>query len=103
MSGYLIANYEITNAGDYEGYALAMASTLQAHGGETIVTDYQSEAIKGSPAKVTVVLRFSSKQAARTWYDSPEYQQIVHLRTDNCEGFVVITDEFAFASGDLVS
>lgn len=103
MSGYLIANFEITNAGAYEGYAPAMTSTLQAHGGETIVAAYQSETIEGSPAKVTMVLRFASKQAARAWYDSPEYQDIIHLRTDNSEGFVVIADEFALASGDLVS
>ena len=42
---------------------------------------------------VTIVLRFSSKEAARTWYDSPEYQAIVGLRTDNTDGFVVFDSD----------
>ena len=103
MSGYVIANFEITNSDGYEGYVPAVIPILAEHGAEILVTDYQSETIEGTPAKVTVVLRFKSKQAARTWYDSPEYQAILRLRTDNSEGFVVIADEFALASGDLVS
>jgi uncharacterized protein (DUF1330 family) len=41
-----------------------------------------------------VVLRFPSKEAAQGWYDSPEYQAVVHLRTDNSRGTLVICDEF---------
>ena len=43
---------------------------------------------------VTIVIRFASKAAARAWYDSPEYQKIVGLRTYNSEGVVVFADEF---------
>ena len=32
--------------------------------------------------------------AARAWYDSPEYQKIVDLRTDNSEGVLILADEF---------
>ncbi|CAN0500184.1 unnamed protein product [Phaeothamnion confervicola] len=103
MSGYIMANFELTDPVGYDGYVPAVIPTLQAHGAEILVADYHSETIEGTPSKVTVVLRFPSKQAARAWYDSPEYQTIVHLRTDNSEGFVVIADEFAIASGDLVS
>ena len=50
------------------------------------------------PAYRDVVLKFSSKEALRTWYDSPEYQQIIHLRTDNTEGHVVFAEEFVMPS-----
>ena len=40
------------------------------------------------------MLKFPSKEALRAWYDSPEYQEIIHLRTDNTEGFVVFAEEF---------
>ena len=94
MAGYLIANYRITNPETYEAYPPAVMPTLNAHGGEVLVADYASEPIEGEPSSVTVVVRFPSKESARAWYDSPEYQKIIHLRTDNSEGIVVFADGF---------
>jgi uncharacterized protein (DUF1330 family) len=37
-------------------------------------------------------LRFATKSAARAWYESPEYQAISHLRTDNTEGIGVLAE-----------
>jgi len=65
-----------------------------ASGGEILVADPESEAMDGQPEHVTVVIKFPSKEAARAWYNSAEYQEIVHLRTDNTEGFLALTDEF---------
>jgi uncharacterized protein (DUF1330 family) len=94
MAGYLIANYRITNAQAYGAYPPAVIPTLMAHNAEVLVADYESEPVEGEPASVTIVLKFVSKEAARAWYDSPEYQEIVGLRTDNSEGFVVFADGF---------
>ncbi|MFQ5691297.1 MAG: DUF1330 domain-containing protein [Gemmatimonadota bacterium] len=95
MAAYLVANYRITNSESYAAYPPAVVPTLASHDAEILVADYESEALEGDPSSVTVVLRFPSKEAARAWYDSPEYQSIVHLRTDNSQGFVVLTEEFA--------
>ena len=38
------------------------------------------------------MLRFASKAAVKAWYESPEYQAIRHLRTDNTEGIGVIAE-----------
>jgi uncharacterized protein (DUF1330 family) len=94
MAGYLIANYRITNPEGFEQYVPAALTTLAAHGVEVLVADRESEPLEGEPLSVTIVMKFASKAAARAWYDSPEYQEIVHLRTDNTEGFVVLADEF---------
>ena len=94
MAGYLIANYRITDAEAYKAYPPAVIPTLMAHGAEVLVADYESEVVEGKPASVTIVLKFPSMEAARTWYDSPEYRQIVGLRTENSEGFVVFADGF---------
>ncbi len=94
MAGYFIANARITNADGFEAYLAAVGPTIAAHGGEILVGVRGSEAVEGAPRPVTVVLRFPSKEALRAWYDSPEYQEIIHLRTDNTEGFVVFADEF---------
>lgn len=58
------------------------------------MADYNSEVAEGSPSNVSVVLRFASKAAAHAWYNSPEYQAIIHHRTDNSEGIVVFADQF---------
>ena len=94
MPGYLIANYKLTNPEGYEGYVPAVLPTLEAHAAEVLVADYESEAVEGSPYNVTIVLKFPTKEAARAWYHSPEYQRIISLRTDNTEGFVVFADHF---------
>ena len=94
MSAYLVANYKLTNPEAYRAYVPAVLPTLEAHGAEVLVADYESEAIEGAPHRVTIVLRFPSKEAARAWYRSPEYQAIIKLRTDHSDGFVVFAEHF---------
>lgn len=95
MAAYLVANYRITNAEAYRAYPPAVIPTLAAHGGEVLVADYETEVVESPASSVTVVVKFPSKEAARAWYESPEYQEILHRRIDNSEGFLVFTDAFA--------
>jgi len=92
MAGYFVANYTITNQAEYAQYLAAVGPILKAHGAENIVIDRDSEPLEGSAGQVTVVLRFASKAAAKAWYESAEYQAILHLRTDNTEGIGVIAE-----------
>ena len=41
-----------------------------------------------------MIIKFESKEALNAWYNSPEYQEIIHLRTDNSEGIAVAVGEF---------
>ena len=92
MAGYFVANYTITNQAEYKQYIAAVGPILKAYGAENIVVDRDSVLLEGSAGQVTVVLRFATKAAAQTWYESPEYQAIMHLRTDNTEGIGVIAE-----------
>lgn len=92
MAGYFIANYTINDQAEYQKYMAAVGPILQAHGAEIVVVDRDSVPLEGSAGHVTVVLKFATKAAAQAWYESPEYQAIVHLRTDNAEGIGVITE-----------
>lgn len=94
MAAYLIANYQITNPEAYAAYPPAVVPTLMAHGAEVLVADYDSEFIEGEARSVSVVLKFPSKEAARAWYESEEYQAIMHHRKDNSEGYLLFADEF---------
>lgn len=92
MAAYMVFNYRITDQDAYKPYLGQVVDTLKAHGAEIVVADFESEAIEGDPGHVTVVLKFASKEAARGWFDSPEYQAIIGLRTDNSTGIAVLTN-----------
>jgi len=92
MAGYFIANYTITNQAGYDEYVAAVRPILDAHGAERVVVDRGSVLLEGPAGQVSVVLRFASKAAAMAWYESPQYQAIVHLRTDNTVGTAAIAE-----------
>jgi uncharacterized protein (DUF1330 family) len=92
MAGYFVANYTITNQAEYKEYLAAVGPMLEAHGAEVIIVDRGCQLLEGSAGQVTVVLRFATKAAAQAWYESPEYQAIRPLRTDNSEGIGVIAE-----------
>ena len=94
MTAYAIVNYTITNAEAYKAYTASVLPTIISHGGEILVAGPGSKVIEGSPAPITVVLKFPSQQALQDWYDSPEYQAIIHHRLENTEGSMVFADEF---------
>jgi uncharacterized protein (DUF1330 family) len=95
MATYLVANYRVTNPDGYAEYLSTVGPTLEPYGGELLVADFESAIIEGSPFPVTIVVKFPSQQSANDWYRSEEYQEVVHHRTDNTEGFVVFADGIA--------
>lgn len=94
MTAYFIASYRLTDPAGYEPYVPAVIPTLMAANCEVLAADYASQALEGAPNDVTVILKFGSKAAGMAWYDSPEYQSIKHLRTDNSEGTAVLVDQW---------
>lgn len=93
MSAYFVANFAITNQDGYQLYLQKVRKVLMEHGAEVLVADYSSEAMEGTPAPVTVILKFPSKEAAKGWHESPDYRAIVHHRLDNTEAGVGILCE----------
>ena len=94
MAAYLVANFTLTNPSGYKSYVAAVLPTLEKHGAEVLVADYESQSLEGKSGLVTVVIKFASREALSGWYQSPEYRKIIHLRTDNSEGMVVAASEF---------
>lgn len=95
MPAYLVASYRITDPDGYAPYPQAVAPTLVPFEGELVVADFASESVEGEPLPVTIIVRFPTKDAARAWYHSAEYQAIVKLRSDNTEGSLVFVDGVA--------
>lgn len=86
MSAYVIARYRITDPEGYAGYGPLAGPSVAKHGGEVVVADQSALAMEGEQPDNVVVLRFPSVDAARTWYESEDYQAAVPHRTKHTEG-----------------
>ena len=88
VAAYFLGNFKVTNAEGFEKYRDLVTKTIRDHGGEYIAVDMNSVAVEGDAEHLSVVLKFPDMEALQGWYDSPEYQEIHPLRTDNSEGTV---------------
>lgn len=87
-SAYYVAHYTINDADMYGQYTSRVGDTLAPYNAELVVVDMQSAIKEGTPGPATIVLRFPSMEALEGWYNSPAYQEIIHLRTDSIDGQV---------------
>ena len=69
---------------------------IAAHGGRYIIRGAPLDHVEGKlPFKRLVVLEFPSVEAARGFYNSPEYQPVKKLRTDSATSDIAIVDGYA--------
>jgi uncharacterized protein (DUF1330 family) len=67
-------------------------ATLDPFDGKFIVQGGEVEVVEGSWAESVIVLSFPDMTKVRSWYQSPAYQAIRHLRTDHLVGDVTLVD-----------
>lgn len=95
MSAYVIANYNVVDPEMFGNYPEPAMKTVMDHGGKFLVVgglpDFaQPNVMDGSDEHaVIIVIEFPSQEALDGWYNSPEYQEIVSLRTDSTEGWAM--------------
>lgn len=81
MSAYVIVEANVTDPEQYKRYGTAVPATLEAHGGRFLVRGGDRAVLEGDwdPPRV-VVLEFEDLDAAKRWYESPEYTEARGLR-----------------------
>jgi uncharacterized protein (DUF1330 family) len=81
MPAYVIYQGEVLDPERYDEYKAKGAASILAAGGRYLVRGGDVEVLEGeAPAGRTVVLEFSSMQAAMDWYRSDEYTEIRKIR-----------------------
>jgi uncharacterized protein (DUF1330 family) len=96
MVAYVIANVDVRDIEAYEAYRSRTLQTITAHGGRFIVRGGDVHVLEGEPAvHRLVIIEFPDKDAARRWYESPEYQEIIPLRTSTSNGALFIVEGLA--------
>ncbi|WP_431927925.1 DUF1330 domain-containing protein [Amycolatopsis tucumanensis] len=93
MTAYVIAHLMPAEPhADIAEYLERIQSTLDPFGGRFLVHGAPVEVREGDWPGHLVMIGFPTAADARTWYDSPAYQEIVPLRADHIPGSVVIVD-----------
>lgn len=93
MKGYIVANVTVGDADAYEAYRSKVEAIIERHGGRYLVRGGAVEVREGEPGIARlVILEFPSVEAARTFYDSPDYQAILPIRTVNATATLIIAE-----------
>jgi uncharacterized protein (DUF1330 family) len=98
--GYVIFTETIRDQAKYDGYVQKAVPTLMAVQGRAIVLHDNPEVLEGKwEGKRVVILEFDSVDAARKWYNSPEYQAIAPERHACADADAIIVGGFEMPGG----
>lgn len=93
--GYVIFTEVINDQAAYDAYVEKALPTIIESGGKPLVIQDDPEVIEGQwHGPRTVILEFESVEAARSWYNSADYQAVVGERHAAAEANAVIVGEF---------
>jgi len=93
MTAYAIAHLRNVRVGpDIVRYLERIDATLEPFGGRFIVHGGPVDVREGEWQGDVIVIEFPDRERASGWYESPEYQAILALRTDNAESTAILVD-----------
>ncbi len=94
MAGYIIADVKVSNPEQYKQYQALTPGAVTAAGGEFVVRGGRHEALEGTwnPNRL-VVLRFSTFDQAKAFYDSTKYLEARTARAGATEAFNMVVVE----------
>ncbi|MEU3830925.1 DUF1330 domain-containing protein [Streptomyces sp. SID486] len=91
MPAYVIAHLqESAPHPEIAEYIERITDTFEPYGGRFLVHAAQHEVKEGAWPGHVVVISFPSMDAARTWWDSPAYQELAPLRSRHIEGDIIL-------------
>jgi uncharacterized protein (DUF1330 family) len=92
MAAYVIADSKVHDPETMKAYGAKVGETLKKYGGKVLAASGPADVKEGdwNPARV-VMLEFADVEAAQTWYNSPEYQEILPIRLSAADdNFLII-------------
>ena len=93
MRAYVIAEVDITNPEGYKEYSAQVPATIEKYGGKFLVRGGKATVLEGDwSERRRVVIEFPSPEAARQWWDSPEYTKPKALRRANSDGRLILIE-----------
>jgi uncharacterized protein (DUF1330 family) len=93
MAAYIVAQLKVRDPAAFQRYREAVTPLVDQFGGRFRVRGGDLEVREGDwPWPRLVIIEFPSKDAARLFYESPEYQKILPLRQASADGTVAFVE-----------
>ncbi|BCG85693.1 hypothetical protein MesoLj113c_18030 [Mesorhizobium sp. 113-3-9] len=93
MTAYAVAHMRQVRMGpQIVEYLHRIDATLEPFGGRFLVHGGDVEVIENDWPGNLIIIEFPDRRQMHRWYDSPAYQAILALRTDNSQSDVVFAD-----------
>lgn len=91
MKGYLIANLDIQDQPTFQRYREEVVPLIHRFGGKYIIRGGEVQELEGHLGlKRLIVLEFPSLEAAKAFYDSPEYQPLKTMRVQSTHSDIAL-------------
>jgi uncharacterized protein (DUF1330 family) len=93
VSAYLVCTVRVDDPDRYKKYTAKTPGLIEKHGGRFLVRGGPVEAIEGPEfGERLVIVEFPSREAAKTFYASAEYQEIMGHRTASAESRFLLAE-----------
>jgi uncharacterized protein (DUF1330 family) len=81
MAAYVLANVDVTDAAGFAQYREKVPATIAKYGGRYLARGGTTVVAEGSMTpKRVVLLEFPNLEAARAWFESPDYEPLARMR-----------------------
>lgn len=91
MSAYVIAAIDVTDPEAYRGYSERAPATIEKYGGRYLARGGGTTTLEGEESTTrNVVIEFDSVEAAKRWYDSPEYREAKSRREGAAVASIIV-------------
>ena len=95
MTAYVVAEVEVTDPAGYKPYTELVPATIELYGGRFLARGGAAEVLEGDwPQRRRVIIEFPSMEAARAWWDSPEYAKPKAMRRAASNGRLILLEGF---------
>ena len=92
---YIVVNIDVHDDETYARYRALTPANIAKSGGRFLVRGGKVENWEGDFGfKRFVILEFPSAEAARAWYNGPEYQEILKLRIASATSDLAMVEGF---------
>ena len=93
MPGYVIVGVEWHSEEAFDKYAQGVHRTIEMFGGRYIVGTRDLDVREGDwRPQIVAVLEFDSVDAARAWYGSEEYRDLLDIRRNGATTDLILVD-----------
>lgn len=94
MSAYVVARVTLSDPSWVEEYVPNVQALVESHGGKYLVRTTEIEVVEqsGDPPSLVAVLEFPSKEEAKAFYSSAEYQPWLEARKAGADSELLLVE-----------